>query len=91
MLELADSAFPGCPYLGSDIVEHFDPVLVCEFGYLEVESGIVYEDDDIGTVGQDVLLAVTHILQKPASFADYLPESHDCAFLVMTDQPSVSF
>ena len=56
-----------------------------EFGYLEVESGVVDQDYYVRIPFKYVFLAEIDIFKEFAGFCQDLYHSHDSAFLVMTD------
>ena len=63
-LQLADASFTGCPYFRGDVIEYLQPVPVGEFRYLEIESGVVYQNDRIRSPCEDVMLAEADIAEE---------------------------
>ena len=85
-LEFLDAAFSGCPDFWGDVVEDLESGFVGEFGYLEVEAGVVNEDDYVRIPSEDVFFAEGDVLQKSAGLHQNLYKTHYRTFFIMTHQ-----
>ena len=59
-----------------------------EFGYVEIESGIVDEYDDIGLPADDVFLAQGHVAEDGPQMEQHGHEAHICQLTVMPEHGS---
>ena len=75
-LELFDAALSPRPDFGRDIVRHFEAAALGIPGHPEIEPGIVYQDEFIGLIVNDILFAKAEISDYPAGFGDDLSETH---------------
>ena len=68
--------FPG-PDLGGDVVADGNLRMAADkVGYLQVETGVVNQDDHIGFPSQDIPLAATQSTEDSTQMEQYGNESH---------------
>ena len=66
-----------CPYLGRDVVEDRDVCVLLDVAcYLQVEAGIVDEDERVGLPGEDVLATTLHAPHDGGQVHEYGQEAH---------------
>ena len=72
-----DAPFLPRPQLGGDVIIDGTELAVVNVAcYLQVEAGVVHEDDDIGMPGGKVVLALAHAAQDGAGVEDYVDDAH---------------
>ena len=84
--ELAVAALAGSPGLGRDVVEDFETGPVRELRNLEIEAGIVDQDDGVRPPGGDVGLAGPDIAQQAPGLAQHVADAHYRALAVMAHE-----
>ena len=61
-LKLADTAFPAGPHFRSYVIIDLEAGFMGKFGYAEIETGVIYENDHVRLPAEDVLLAAADVL-----------------------------
>jgi hypothetical protein len=74
------------PTAGGDVVDVLEPVLMGKFGNLEIESGVVDVDDDVGFEFQDVLFAETDVAQHRLQVQSHFDKAHIGQIADMADR-----
>ncbi len=75
-LQLPDSPRAPRPELGDDVVEHGDGERFCGAGDLEVQSGVIDQNDDVGPLALEPCARLAHEGEERASAAENLDQSH---------------
>ena len=86
-LDVLDAPLLPCPYLRRDVVIDGDvAVLLQEACYLQVEAGIVHQDDHIRLPSEDVFLTLPHASQDSPKVHEHREDSHIGKVAVVTDE-----
>ena len=85
--DILEPIFLPCPNLWRDIVEHLGrQFLLDPFGNAEIEPRIVNQDDRIGLICSNILLATAHACEYFAQMQRYLNEAHICQLRIVAHQ-----
>ena len=88
-LYILDTVLFPCPYLRRNIIVNRNLRLgMHEFGNIEVESRIVYQDYYIRIPGNDILLATFHVCKNGAQMKQHRNKTHISQFLIMLNHCS---
>ena len=82
-------AFPGRPYLWSNVVEHLKALFVSEFCNLEVKTRVVNQYYNVWFPSQYIFLAERHISQQLPGLDENFDESDYRSVFVVTNKSIV--
>jgi hypothetical protein len=86
LADLAYAAFFPGPYLGRNIIDNPKSLRAGPFGDAHVEAGIVNENERIGAILEDVLLAEVKVAEDGAEVHQHFGKAHKGKFFIVPDE-----
>ncbi len=85
LADLADAVFLPGPDLGRDIINDTQPLPAGPFGDTHIKAGVVYQDEGVGAVLEDIPFAEVDIAEDGPEVHQHFGEAHESKVFIVFD------